>query len=131
MPETKPALTPETMKRGGRYNFKNQQDRLIYLGRNWSGNGFWHQFRKIGDLRKVWAEVRDDELDLLEESDAGDSLNLIRVSRMQAWERAKGELNAMLCTFFGESGARAGQFEQLDDAIKSFVSQVEDDRLAE
>lgn len=60
-------LTRATMKKGGRYNFKNQPERLIYLGRNWSGNGFWHQFKKIGDPREVWAEVLDNELHMLEE----------------------------------------------------------------
>jgi hypothetical protein len=61
-------LTPATMKRGGRYNWKHQPDRLIYLGRNWSGNGYWHQFQKIGDPRRVWCEVLDDDLHMLEET---------------------------------------------------------------
>lgn len=61
-------LTPATMKRGGAYNWKNQPDRLIYLGRNWSGNGYWHQFKKIGDPRKVWCEVLDADLHMLEET---------------------------------------------------------------
>ncbi len=61
-------LTPETMKRGGRYNWKGQPDRLIYLGRNWSGNGYWHQFEKIGDERPVWCEVVDTDLHMLEET---------------------------------------------------------------
>jgi hypothetical protein len=61
-------LTPETMKLRGHYNWKGQPDRLIYLGRNWSGNGFWHQFRKIGDPRPVWCEVLDSDLPMLEET---------------------------------------------------------------
>ena len=62
------ALTPQTMKRGGFYNWKNQPDRLIYLGRNWIGNGWWHQFKKIGDPREVWCEVLDEDLHMLEET---------------------------------------------------------------
>lgn len=53
---------------GGRYNWKGQPERLIYLGRNWSGNGYWHQFKKIGDDRAVWCEVLDSDLHMLEES---------------------------------------------------------------
>lgn len=62
------ALTPAAMKHGGRYNWKGQPDRLIYLGRNWSGNGYWHQFKKIGDPREVWCEVVDADLPGLEET---------------------------------------------------------------
>lgn len=65
-----PALTPDRMKRGGRYNWKNQPERLIYLRRF---NG-WHQFKKIDDPREVWCEVLDSDLHMLEETidaDAG------------------------------------------------------------
>ena len=37
------------MKIGGKYNWKGQPERLIYIGRNWSGNGYWHQFEKVGE----------------------------------------------------------------------------------
>lgn len=61
-------LSPETMVRGGHYNWKNQPDRLVYLGKK----GAWHQFRKIGDPRPVWCEVLDTDLHMLEETaDAG------------------------------------------------------------
>ena len=67
--DTRQALQASTMKRGGRYNWKNQPERLIYLGRNWSGNGYWHQFKKIGDPREVWCEVLDEDLHMLEETE--------------------------------------------------------------
>jgi hypothetical protein len=57
-------LTSEKMVRGGRYNWKNQPDRLIYLGKK----GGWHQFKKIGDSREVWCEVLDEDLPSLEET---------------------------------------------------------------
>jgi hypothetical protein len=57
-------LTSKTMKRGGRYNWKGQPERLVYLGKK----GFWHQFRKIGDPRPVWCEVLDENLHMLEET---------------------------------------------------------------
>lgn len=61
-------LTPAAMKRGGRYNWIGQPDMLIYLGCNWSGNGYWHQFKKIDDPRKVWCEVLDADLSMMEET---------------------------------------------------------------
>lgn len=61
-------MTPERMKVGGRYNWVNQPDRLVYLGCNWSGNGYWHQFSKIGDPRPVWCEITDSELPMIEET---------------------------------------------------------------
>lgn len=59
-----PELAPESMKRGGRYNWKSQPDRLIYLGKK----GAWHQFKKIGDPREVWCEVLSEDLHMLEET---------------------------------------------------------------
>lgn len=54
---------------GGRYNWKNQPERLIYLGNNWSGNGYWHQFCKVEDpTKKVWCEVLGKELSYFEET---------------------------------------------------------------
>lgn len=57
-----------TFQVGGRYNWKNQSDRLIYLGHNWSGNGSWHQFAKVGAPDVVWCEVLTSELHMLEET---------------------------------------------------------------
>jgi hypothetical protein len=57
-------LTPSAMKRGGRYNWKGQPERLIYL-RRFDG---WHQFKKIDDPREVWCEVLDADLHMLEET---------------------------------------------------------------
>lgn len=55
-------------KVGGRYNWKHQKERLIYLGHNFSGNGRWHQFCLVGDKsRKVWCEVPTSDLCMFEE----------------------------------------------------------------
>jgi hypothetical protein len=58
------------VKRGGLYNWKNQSERLMYLGiRRFSGDPrTWHQFVKIDDPGKVWSEVLDSELHMLEET---------------------------------------------------------------
>lgn len=58
-------LTPDTMKRGGRYNWQYQKERLIYMRKR----GSWHQFRLVGDRsHRVWCEVLDEDLHLLEET---------------------------------------------------------------
>ncbi len=54
--------------KGGRYNWKNQQERLVYLGQNWSGNGFWHQFALVDEPDKIWCEVLTRDLHMLEET---------------------------------------------------------------
>ena len=61
-------LTPATMKIGGRYNWKGQPERLVYRGRNWSGNGYWHQFSKVESPSDIWCEVLDADLHMLEET---------------------------------------------------------------
>lgn len=56
------------MKLGGKYNFKGQPERLIYIGNNWSGNGYWHQFEKAGERGVVWCEMLDSDLENIEET---------------------------------------------------------------
>jgi hypothetical protein len=56
------------MRVGGRYNWKGQPERLVFLGRNWSGNGFWNQFAKVEYPSIVWCEVLDADLSHFEES---------------------------------------------------------------
>ena len=59
-------MTRADMKVGGRYNWINQPERLIYLGRNWSGNGYWNQFAKVEYPTIVWCEVLDSDLQMFE-----------------------------------------------------------------
>lgn len=51
---------------GDRYNWRGQRERLIYLGRNWSGNGYWNQFAEVSAPDVVWCEVLDADLHMLE-----------------------------------------------------------------
>ena len=53
---------------GGKYNFYNQSERLVYIGRNWSGNGFLNQFAKVEYPEIVWCELLDSDLHMIEES---------------------------------------------------------------
>ena len=57
------------MKLGGKYNWINQPERLVYLGKNFSGGRCWHQFAKVEDVEEVvWCELLDNELSLMEET---------------------------------------------------------------
>ena len=56
------------LEKGVRYNFKNQPERLIYLGENWSGNGFWHQFALVDSPDGVWAEMLESDLVNIQET---------------------------------------------------------------
>ena len=57
---------PLYMVVGEKYNFKNQPERLVYLGKNWSGNGYWHQFAKVDEPNIVWSEMQDSDLGMIE-----------------------------------------------------------------
>lgn len=61
------------MEIGGRYNWRDQPQRLIYLGKNWSGNGYWHQFALVSTPEKVWCEVTDKELEYFEVTTQGEN----------------------------------------------------------
>ena len=53
---------------GEKYNWKNQDERLVYLGNNWSGNGFWHQFAKVESSEVVWCEIKSQNLFMIEKT---------------------------------------------------------------
>ena len=46
---------------GGHYNWCNQPDRLVYMGR-WLRDNRWHQFAKVDSPTVVWCEVCDADL---------------------------------------------------------------------
>lgn len=58
-------LSPE-MKVGDKWNWKGQPEQLVYLGHNFSGNGYWHQFALTDKPDAVWCEVLTDDLQMLE-----------------------------------------------------------------
>lgn len=59
-------MKAEEMIIGKEYNFRNQPERLIYIGNNFSRNGYWHQFEKVSERGVVWSEMQPSELDLIE-----------------------------------------------------------------
>ena len=56
-----------------------------------------------------------------------------RILRAMAWQRAKGELHALLQTYVnsGDSGDSGDKFEKMDAAVEAFTKQVEDEGWAE
>ncbi len=50
--------------KGGKYNWKNRPERLIYLGKK----GKWNQFAKEHNFYIVWCEVLDEDLHMMEET---------------------------------------------------------------
>jgi len=55
---------------GNRYNWKNQPERLVYMGthRYRFDVRIWYQFAKVETPTKVWCEVLVDELEDFEET---------------------------------------------------------------
>jgi hypothetical protein len=52
---------------GNKYKWKCGPEILTYLGYNWSGNGYWHQFALVEKPDEVWCEVLGCDLHMLEE----------------------------------------------------------------
>jgi hypothetical protein len=55
---------------------------------------------------------------------------ILSTLRAQAWERAKGELHAVLQTYWDGYGADQ-KYREMDVAVRQFVATVEDNGLAE
>lgn len=51
---------------GKTYKFKYSPEILTYIGKNWSGNGYWHQFEKVDNRGTVWCELLDRDLAMIE-----------------------------------------------------------------
>ena len=51
----------------------------------------------------------------------------LRTLRQMAWQRAKGELQSMLCTFWDDRW----QAKELDDEISKFIETIEGNGLNE
>ena len=54
------------MKIGDRYNWKNQPERLVYVGMCEPRNGRWHQFEKVDEPGVVWCAVQPQDMYMLE-----------------------------------------------------------------
>ncbi|WP_292403055.1 MULTISPECIES: hypothetical protein [unclassified Methylophaga] len=56
-------MKAEDLVRGGRYNWKDQPERLTYFGKS----GSWHQFELVG-IQGIWCEILDEDLKFIEET---------------------------------------------------------------
>ena len=63
-------MTPNDLKEGGRYNWRNQPERLTYIGPAWYAGDLrrWHQFARVERPGSVWCEVLDSDLASFEET---------------------------------------------------------------
>lgn len=61
------------------YKFKHSPEILVYVGKV----GVWHQFEKFDARGKVWSELLDDELSLLEPVAV---LDPTKVCKEKTWE---------------------------------------------
>ena len=63
-------MKPENLHKGKFYNFKNQQERLVFMGRKFYPGDprMWFQFAKVASPDEVWAEVLQETLKLIEET---------------------------------------------------------------
>lgn len=61
-------MTPETLVKGARYNWRGQPEKLIYRGtRHYPGDRrTWYQFDKVGEPNKVWGEYLQSDLEHIE-----------------------------------------------------------------
>ena len=52
---------------GGKYNWRYQKERLVYLGKSLS-NGWLHRFALVDSPNVIWCEVREADLEHFEET---------------------------------------------------------------
>lgn len=55
------------LKKGSKYRVKVSSEKLIFLGCNFCGNGYWYQFALEEKPDEVWAEMWGSDLFLIEE----------------------------------------------------------------
>ena len=57
-------MTPSTLVPGGRYNFRLQPERLVYLGvhRYPGDRRDWYQFALVNNPDSVWSELLDSDV---------------------------------------------------------------------
>lgn len=63
-------MKPENLHKGKLCNFKNQPERLVYMGRKlYPGDPrMWFQFAKVASPYEVWVEIFQADLHLIEET---------------------------------------------------------------
>lgn len=64
------SITKQDLQLEGRYNFKGQGEKLVYIGsRRYAGDcRTWYQFAKVENPYKVWCELLEADLHMLEKT---------------------------------------------------------------
>lgn len=63
-------LTQADLVKGRHYRWKHDAvNTMVYMGHNWSGNGYWHQFERISQPGVIWCEITSRELEMIEETE--------------------------------------------------------------
>ena len=57
-------MTEQDLIRGEKYNWKSQPERLVYIGKDWTGQ--WHRFGKVETPHLIWCEVLSGDLPMME-----------------------------------------------------------------
>jgi len=60
-------ITVVDLKKGQFYRYIGDDTKLKYIGKNWSGNGYWHQFYGAREDGVVWSVLSDADLHMIEE----------------------------------------------------------------
>jgi len=63
-----------TLIKGELYTFENDTTVLVYLGENYSGNGYWHQLAKEESPTEVWCEMLYDDIKLIKRFTRGEGI---------------------------------------------------------
>lgn len=69
-------ITPAGLQVGGRYNWRHQAERLVYVGaKHYPGDRrTWHQFAKVESPSVVWSEVLNEDLAMFEATPTPDPI---------------------------------------------------------
>ena len=115
------------LKIGGKYNFRGQATRLVYLGRNWIGNGFWHQFARVERPDLVWSEILDSDLHMIVETPAPEAPDTDRLTKAVIRQALIEYVNARAPYIFNyDDPTEARVREHLEDYVRSLsVRQTE------
>lgn len=92
--ENTQTLQAKDLRIYGRYNWKNQSERLVYVGMCEPRHGRFHQFEKVGEPGVIWCEVHHDNIYMLEETSdetqraqqvSGPTKHVCQKDNPQAW----------------------------------------------
>lgn len=61
-------MKKQDLKVGGKYNFTQQPERLVHIGVVYDYSGKWYQFALVSEPDKVWAELSNQDLHMIEET---------------------------------------------------------------